>query len=523
MIPDDLFTWLNQRRRTLITLIIAGTIFVIGTNLFMSYAVIYIEVSSPSPYQSFTIHAVTEKKKDREQLGGQLAIISRDTKTLIVSSGSNIKTQSAIDIPWYGFVNEKVLIKPDLNAEKIAFRSTFTNTCPLYRPQSNTLAYYDCLKENRLIDNVDSASSRWASRVIYDIESLVKPFSSYMGGYIGIADLNEHDKPTIEYIRAVNEKGEVLQYETPQNLLRADLVNSRIYTDTRNTKNSRFVIVSNLGDIFIGTPLEKGKVDYKKISPPKEYDVSRNQTSCRLNSEKVYCYRGHWRIGDAPRGFDYSKTTASQVTVYSFVDKSEKTHKLSSNIAMIEDIYITVKGEIFGTDSKYLYHFAKTGDEYKPVKLAVYPTAVGAGDAVYYIHDNTVYQIDDKDASTAYQVFYSPNVIPKSVYSVDGNVYILGSNPKNKSVTFAYKLLDEPNIKPGKRLIDLLPDMTPANPHYYFSDLVREEMYFSLNLSNRNPSPQQFTEDFARQKENTLNSLRSLDIPINESKITFGY
>ncbi len=520
MTSDSPIVRLKEARRPIIVLVVFGSLAAFFIHVFTTYAIVNLEIASPSQTQSVTLHAVTGKEIKKVSSG--LAIVPRGTKAMIASSGVNMKTQTAIDIPWYGFATKKISLKPDKNADKIAFKSFSKQTCPLYRPTTDTLTHYDCTKESVLNEYNAPSSGEWASRVVYEIDSLVKPISPYMGGYVSIADQSEHDKPRALYIRAVSEKGELSSYEVPPGLPKEDLVNSRIYSDAYNLKNNRFVIVSRLGDIYIGTPTGGQKVEYHTIAAPSDYDPSHNQTLCRLNDETVYCYRGHWRIGDIPQGFNYDKVTDSQMMIYSFANSSEYTLKLTSNIAMIEDVHVTAKGEIFGRDSQYLYHFAKVGNEYEPRKISVYPTAVGAGETIYYVHDNAVYTLDEKDPSIAYQVFYSANVIPTSIYAVDGKVFILGTNPKNTSVTFAYKLLDEQNLSPGKRLIDILPDMTPGNPLFYSSDLVGDRINFSLNI-RRYLSPQQFDEEFAVKRDSALNFLQSYEVPFDESKVTFRH
>lgn len=519
----DALAWLYQRRRTLFSFTIVGVILLIGINLFMSYAVVYVEIASPSPARSVTIHTVSEKEKTRGQLSGQLAIMSRNTKGLVISGGPNIKTQVAITIPWYGFVTKKVSLKLDKNAEKLAFRSTLGQTCPIYRPTTDSLAYYDCIKQNRLIENGDSALNRWPSHALYEIDSRVKPVRPYMGGYISIADTLEGEGPSTVYIRAVNEKGEATQYETPPGLPKEDLTSSRLFTDTYDSKNSRFVIVSKLGDIFIGKPTGEKKIDYKIVAAPQSYSSSYNQTQCQLTSENVYCYRGHWRMGEIPKGFDYNSVTASQLLTYSFADDSEKVRKFTINIPMLEDIEVTRTGNIFGRDGRYLYHFAAIGDEYAAEKITVYPSALEAGETLYYIHDKTVYAVDEQNPSVAYQVFYSSNIDPKSVFAADGKVFILGSHNKDSRTTYAYKLLDESNSGDKKRLIDVLPLYMPGNSNFYFSDMVGDQIYFSLSLPFRNPTRQQFDEYFSRRKDSVRNLLNSYGVEIDESKIIFGY
>lgn len=522
MDEDNILRLLIRRRGTILAILILSAIAYSGVRFWATHAFISLEITAISQTQSITVYAISEKEKVPKEVNSKLAIVSRDTKTLIATAGDRAKTQTTVAIPWHGFVSKKIQIIPDKNAEKIAFRSTFPEACPIYRPTADSLAYYNCKRQNVLIQNTNSVSNRWSSQVLYEIDSIVKPVSPYMGGYVSIADLTEGEGPSTTYIRAVDENGKVTSYETPAGLPREDLISSRIYADTHNTKNKHFAIVSNVGDIFIGTPAEDNKVDYKIITAPASYDSSHNQTLCRFVSEEVYCYRGHWRIGEVPEGFDYSETTASQILVYSFANGSEKIHKLTQNIDMLEDMKVTANGEVFVQDSQFLYHLTKIGDVYEPTKIAVYPTTIEASDTLYYIHNKSVYAVDKQDPSTARQIFYSPNIVPRSLYAVDNKVFILGSNKKTSQTTYAYRLLDEPHLDTGKRLIDVLPVAATGNPYFYFSDLVGDQIYLSINLAFKNRTQQQIDEDFAKKTESSLNYLRSLGITVDESKITFG-
>lgn len=518
---EAILIWLYQRRRPITITLFVGIVLYIAAYYWTNFAIVSLDITSSTQPQSIAAYAVPEQGGAPQKINERLAVVRRGTKTLIAAAGDNAKTQTTIDIPWYGFTSKKIQISPDKNAEKIAFRSTFIETCPAYRPASESLAFYDCNKQNTLVENVNSVSRRWPIQVVNKIESRVKPISPYMGGYISLADKSEGEGSSTIYVRAVNEKGNVISYETPPGLPSEDLTSSRIYTNTHDTTDKKFVIVSNVGDVFIGIPGDGQQIDYKIIAAPTNYDPASNQTQCRFTNDTMYCYRGNWRIGDTPKGFNYADVTASELLMYSFSTNTEDVVKLKTNIPMAEQFDITQKGELFIRDSQFLYHLVKTGSVYDAKLISVYPSLMEAGETLYYIYDKSVYAVDEQDASTARQVFYSPNVVPRSIYAVDGKVFIIASNEKNTQTTYAYKLLNDPNVGTEKRLIDVMPVAPSGNTNFYFSDLVGDQMYFSLNLS-RNQTQQERDEDFARKKEATLNYLSSYNVHVDESKITFG-
>lgn len=490
-------TWLSGHKGSAVIISILSVILLIVLHFFTNYALLQIEAVGITNSNNIFIYmdsSVADGKMKKVGSPG-LVLLPRNTKSIVVARDSYVKTRVNLQIPWYGIAEIKVSLQKDKNAEKIAYRSTTASTCGLYQPKSDTLAYYNCRNPNAGLFKYKAPNTgAWSLQKIASIDYPVD--NPRAGKYLGLISTSS-DNSSNGLIIGVNEQGNDITYNAPpvgmndvaESRLHTDtsitnLTQARIYTDSGSTKNNRFVVVMRSGEMFIGTPTGGSNVSYHHIEAPDDYFSSYNQTQCSLNSDFVYCYRGPAVIGDTSPNFDFSKVTHSQIIIYSFADQSKKIINVSNNLYALNDLYLTDGGELFGKRFGDLLYFKNVGGTYDAIELSKNVSAAAASDKLYYVNNNGIYTIDDNDTNIAYQVFYSPNVLPKSVYPVDGKVFIIGTTPFDPTTTYAYKLTSEENVLPGNRLIDLFPSKSNI-PEMISNDLVGDRLSVKLNVPMR--------------------------------------
>jgi len=296
---------------------------------------------------------------------------------------------------------------------------------------------------------------------------------------------------------------------------------SSVFTNTNNPTDQHFVIVTENGDIYIGSPTGSKTVDYHRIAAPVDYDSNYNQTICSLTNQNVYCYRGKTAFGDVSPNFDYGKVTGSQIIRYSYADKSVQTTKFTKDLFALGQFQTTIGGELYATYYKELYRFVKIGDTYTAESISQNANTIAANDVLYYIQDKGVFAVDKTDSSTSYQVFYSKNVVPKSLYAVAGKLYIIGSIPSDDSVAYAYLLGSDDDTQLGNRAIDILPIAPKDLPGAYMNDLVGQRIFVMLDLNVTTSKPT--SAELEEKKRQIVQKLSLYGSSINASNIQFAY
>lgn len=521
--------WTMSHRRGVIVIGVLLVVLMLFMYIFSNYALINIEVISSSKPNNISIYTGSDSSSGTlDRIGGSgIVILPRSTKSIVVANDDYVKTRVNLQIPWYGVFSKKVSLNKDKNAEKIAYRSTTASTCALYRPKSDVLAFYNCRNVNAGLFKYNAPSSGFWS--LNKISPITYPINyPEAGNHFGL--ISSSDNSANGSVVSINERNRYTIYNAPPIVDRDDqtrvktdtsipsITKARIYTDNSSTDNDRFAVTTRKGDIYIGTPTDGRNVSYHFIAAPDGYNSTYNQTLCSMNSNFVYCYRGPAVIGDVSTSFDFNQVTHSQIVVYSFASKSEKTFNVSSNLYTLDDIYVTSKGDLFGKRFSELLHFIKSGDIYNASTVSQNISTAAASDKLYYVNKNGVYVVDEDDATIAYQLFYSPNVMPKVIYPVDGKVFIIGSTPFDSSTTYAYQLTLDDNNSPGSRLIDLLPSKSDI-PSMVSNDIVGDRVIVRLNVPMQSTSP----SDIAAMKNEVVRYFDRQSYPIDTNKINFVY
>lgn len=530
LLNNTVYWILNNKRRIAAFALLAVVIVLIG-NFIANYAFVNVTVVTNN-IDTNTIVTYAASDKPNQEVGKTgLLLVPRDTKSLVITSGANIKTEASVDIPWYGYTEKKVELRRDKNATKVAYRSTVGAECATYDPQRDGLSYYDCDNAKNLVMYQTPANSIWQNKQIASFYYPNGKALPYLGGVIGLtrSDLNYSEEgvfynklPTAGDITVINSVGQSSTLNAPDTITDKSQFNfSGLYTNTNNPRDKHFVIATVKGDIYIGTPTVGKTVDYHRIAAPVDYDSSHNQTLCALNDQGVYCYRGKTAYGDVSSKFDYSKVTGSQIIYYSYANKNVQTTKMDKDLFALDKFQTTTSGELYATYYKELYRFVKSSDQYTAEAISQNANAVAASDVLYYIQDKGVFAVDKTDKTTSYQVFYSKNIIPKSLYATAGKLFIIGSTPSEESVTYAYQLGTDDNMQPGNRAIDILPIASKDLPGAYMNDLVGQRVFVMLDLNVTTSKPS--SAEIAEKKRQIVQKLSLYGSSINASNIQFAY
>lgn len=513
--------WVVTHLRTVLWL--GGIVlFLIITYSFVSQnAALVIEPIGTASGQKITTFISTDAETRRVGKSG-LIIIPRSTKSLIVTGDNNRKTQIPLDIPWYGYVTKTVDFSPDKNADKIAFNSTFgSNTCVTYSPRLQNLLSYNCSNPVTLLQFQTPTSGAWrnvaVAKSLYYPE-VVKP---YLGGVIGLSISRvDDDINTTSPLVFTSDTGTAILYDLPEGIDLDTLGEANIFTNQRDPNDSRFILTTTDGSVYLGTPgSKKGSVTYAKFASPIDFASKPHQTICRIVENDVYCYRGQTANGEEAT----QSKTDDVISHYSFDSNRDETTKISKPTTM-ENLFVTDSGELYAKQFKKLLQLKREGSEYIATEIAQNIDSASAGSGLYYVQQGDVFQITP--TGTANLVFHSDNITVKSVFVADSRVYMLGIiNDSGDTSLHAYVINGQDNTTPGKRLIDLLPTASNQLPYTVSQNLSGNTLQIGLIVAfSRSPSETGTSaSEINTRKQTVLNALTNRGINMNDLTVQFTY
>lgn len=465
-------------------------------------------MSSPKASE-FTIY--TSSDSETKEIGSPgLHIVPRNTKSIIAQAGSNIRTQSQISIPWYGYAAKEVDLRIDKNADKIAYRSSLDNPCGVYSDKLNRMFQYDCSNSNSLVYYNTPAKGAWSIEKTADMFYPDYTPVPYMGGLIGVSYARDSDVIPPSNIIFVSDTGEQNYLKSPDGIDISKITKAGIFTDKHDQTNDRFAFVTIDGFIYLGTPKSKTDVDYVKIAPPDTYDASTQQTVCEVNGDFVTCYRGlSSATGDGAIDFD---SMESSITTLNFTNESSETIPVNK-LFTLDTLAVTNDGLIYGKNHRKLLFFEKKDTQYEVVELSQNIDGLAAGDKLTFLQDNGVFAVDPTSRNL-YQLFYSKNIQPKKLLSAGEKVFIIGKVPGDKNSSFAWQLNDEENTNNGNRLIDKLPSF-PDSLEYGDTDFVGNTINIKV-LTDRSSTAQEVRDT----KQITLDYLNSIGVDTGQLQLS---
>ncbi len=517
--------WVLNHKRLLAVLLIIGVFLVLIVTFFSNNALVYVEVNKGDRKGEVTVYASSDAETKKISDNAGLILVERSVKSLIVSMDDYSKTQTRLEIPWYGFVVKDVMLKRDKNAEKVAYRSTLATTCSTYHSKSDQLAYYDCADPITLMKYTAVRNKPW---VVNSIASIYyypgKEVVPYKGGVIGISYSKNTDGPKLADITHITKDGKYIAFNAPSGINRENLLRAKLFTDTSDSNNGRFIFADYSGSVYLGVPNSDNTVSYTRVPAPSKYKSLFNQTVCAINGDLSYCYYGRAIFGDyhpeeSDEAIQFAQPTVSTISLNGDVEKT----RTIDDLPVIDSLYVTNNGKLYAKNYKQLLHLEAFKDTFIPIEVSQNVDSVGSDDGLYFVQDGGVFELNTTTLD-AYQVLYSSNIVIKTVYAINSKVFAIGTTSDNSSVTYAY-MLDEgsENINPGKRLIDNFPSQSTI-PAILSNDVVGDNLYVQLSISYDKSSPNPVSPgEIAIRKKEVLDYLRSKNIEIDQENILFTY
>lgn len=499
--------------------ILAGVILlaVVGFNLFSQYGLVWVEV--PASKSTTNIYATTTL--ETKNLGGPgLKILPRQTKTIMASEGDYIKSQKAVQFPWYGYASVKISLHSDKNATKVAYANTFSTACSTYTAEIDTLLSYNCTEPTTLsyIDPKDG--SRKVTSPFSFIGNRAQP---YRGGVMGLMrSTAENANGAVAY---VSHTGVQSSYNIPTELNRSGIENLKVFTNTFDTSDPRFGLITTSGVVYLGTPSteQKNTASYTRFNPPKEYIQDEQQTECSFKTDIVYCYRGRYAVGDMHSS---GKPIRATITKMSFTNPDAIVNDIEDEQqGFLDGFSATPDGTLYGKYYKTLVSYSLNKDVYQNKIIAQNVDSMATGDQLYYVQTGGLFR-HTKNTGQSSQVFYSNNAVVRAVYPTKDKTFVYGSIRNGGGTIHAYSLSDDDDTTPGKRLIDLLPTANGklsgvVSQTFYGNKLV---LTVTGSTFKNQAGVTTFNERaFDAVRSSTLNELSNLGIDTNTLDITFKY
>ena len=505
----EIIELIKSHKKLLIRLGLLAILLYGSINFFLHYSLITISITNPPTTTEFTVY--TSSNYGTKELGKPgLHIVPRNIKSIIAQAGKNIRTQSQITIPWYGYAAKDIELKVDKNADKIAYKSSLDNPCGVYSDKLNRMSQYSCFNSNSLVYYNTPEKGEWTIEKIADMFYPNYTPAAYMGGLLGVGYLRNSDVIPPSNVISVSDTGEINYLKNPEGVDINKITEAGIFTDKHDQANNRFAFVTADGIIYLGVPKSKTDVEYTKITPPKDYDPNTQQTLCDVNGDFVTCHRGlSPNLGDADIDFDSIKPN---IVTLNFTDSSTEILNVG-RLLTLDNIAVTNDGLIYGKNHKKLFFFEKKDTQYNTVELSQNIDGIAAGDQLTFLQDNGVFTVDPASRNL-YQIFYSNNIQPKRLFSASGKVFIIGKVPGDKNSSYAWVLNDEDNANNGNRLIDKLPS-SPDALEYGDTDFVGNVINIKV-LTDRSST----TQGIHNTKQTTLDYLDSIGVDTGKLQLS---
>lgn len=492
--------------KTVLFFTIIGVICVALYSLIQNFALITVEVDKTHIDKSLTVSTYANSIEESKKIGSEgFQIIPRNTKSITVSAGDSIKTQSLITIPWYGIFTKKITLWPDKNADKVAYTSTLPQPCATYNQDLDQLLAYSCQLPAALTKYDTPSNSYWGADIISTLAYVRTQAAPYKGGLIGISTTLDSPAKIISY----DGKGGSHSFDPPPFIDTSQFNQAVIRTDEADPNSSMFVIVTSNGDIYRATIDDQKNINYKLFPAPQGYSSTFQKTLCRVVSSQIHCIRVNNQVGDVK-----TPKNAPQPTVITASIDSESFASTPIDIDYLDDFVATADGRFYVTDNKKLFFLSKETASYSPVEIAQNVDSIFGGKNLFIIQQNGVFTSDKTDLR---QIFYSPNLLLKSLSIYNDIVFVLASVKDRPGETFAYRLNAIENTTPNHRIIDLYPTSSDKLSSLRFQDMVGNRIYGVTRETS------DIVNDFPTIEQEVRVNLQSLGIETNNFDIRIVY
>jgi hypothetical protein len=520
---EQIIQWIYLHRRSLVIVTIVVIPLLLLLNFFSSHA--FVNVTIKTNITNAPITTYGSSPGGTEKVGGTgLLLITRDTTSLIVSSGEYVKTETKLELPWYGFASVDINLARDRNAEKVAFASLYgSDTCASYNKRLESLLSYKCINPPSLLQYQVSDRSTWTNKALAkNVTYPNKVAQPYLGGLLGVSVYDRGDESAPQPIIYTTDTGASIAYDMPEGIDESSLISAEIFTSSTHSTDNRFVFVTANGAVYLGQPTgNKGGVQYVHFDPPKDYLKTPHKTLCQIIGDNAYCYSGSAPIGDSSGQLANDDT----INVYGFDGKTISSTNLHTNL-LLDALYVTDGGQLYGKNYKRVLYLKKEASGYVVNDVSQNADSATATDTLYYVQKGGLYRVDSEKA--AHQVFYSENIDINSVYASDGKLFMLGTLSKSLDKrVYAYLLKSDDDVSPGSRIIDQLPTEPGQLPDVTFQDLVGNKLQIQLAVPytklGSNGGVADSNSVLNEKKQNVLNALSTRGITLGDLVISFVY
>lgn len=499
---DKIVNYVVENRKKVIRYIIIGLCLLVLFILWKSFAFVMIDIKDSTNGKGDVTY-YSNMSADPVPHIGNIAFVSRQTKSVTAKKSDYIQSEVALNIPWYNIDTVKIPLSSDVNSTKVSYENTTDNPCATFNQSSEALLSYDCINSVALVKH-DTSTDYWKNDLVNDLQIQPSTAKPYNGGVIGFNGSLEQSK-AINYYDGT---GKVQVWNAPSDINIAKFNQSTIVVDSLDSADKNFLIVTPDGDIYLATP-GTTSVSYIRFKAPKGYDSSHQQTACSMNSTMIYCYRGNIRgeLGDI------NKEKAINPTISIIENRQSAQMKiLSVDKQSLDGICVTTDGSIYGTEDNTIYSLSKENNQFLSKVISANGIHATCGDRVYFIQNNGIMSFRDGVSS---RIFYSPNITPSSLYVTNTSTYILGQNTGINGTTFAYRLDTSKDTNPGNRLIDIYPNQNITS--VADQDMVGSTIYASVGITHLN------NDNYTQKKDQTLGEMRSLGIDVDNLDVKIVY
>ena len=473
---DIISAWFHQWRWP----IVAFVTFILALNFYLGHTILLLTITTPTGVSNVRLTASNKEGDERSVFAlGTLAVVNRDTALISASSGNLLTYQDISPLPWFEFKEVALTLDRDKNVEKVSGNNF---GCSVYNKKTQKLSTFSCGNPFGLFTYKTSTTDgvSWENKPSLNFPQSYNA-TAYHDGVMGIAN---NVSPWLFYADANTNKVSQVRLPVP-GMSRSEISSISVVSDSANPTQANFLLVDHsTGIIWFG--IQNGTdITYRKY----EHKISDSSTrfassNCTLVNTTAYCYFGNTSASPDSEGetIRYENSGDGVVDVIDFSSTNSTVKKFTVPKELpIDRIYADKNGQMYGYTDSVLYTLKPNNNSFDRVVLASDVGSVSGGDALYYVKDNRLY-IYDSSSKTTSMLFESRNLRLSSI-NLFGDTVFINAYIKNApgNTLHTYKLLDEANTTPGKRLVDILPIYPAANqPNIIAMDYTKNTIHVVL-------------------------------------------
>lgn len=505
--------------------IIAIIVGIFLLNIYLTRTIVFVTVAKPVGIDNIKLVTTNKDgiKKDIVSLGS-LALVYRDTGLLTASSGDLSTSTDISPLPWFDFKKVTLTLERDKDVDKVSGNNL---GCSVYARDSNKLTSFSCTNPFGLFAYRTSSADDvpWLNKQVLGFPQAYNA-AAFHNGVMGIAN---NVKPWLFYADTTTQKVTAVRLPVP-NMTKNSLGSISVVADSSDPTQKHFLLADNSTGIIWYGQQDGENVNYRKY----EHKISESgqrfaASKCTLVEKTAYCYFGNTSASPDSEGesirHEQSEDGTIDIIDFSKQDPDAKQFIVSKENP-IDHIYTDDSGQIYGYTESVLYTLKPDGNQFNKVVLATDVGAVSGGKSLYYIKSNKLFEY--KSASKTTDMRFLSNNLQLSNINLFGDTVFVNAYIKKApgNTLHTFKLLNEPNTTPGKRLVDVIPTYPTTNQANiidmdYEKNVIHVVLpkYYEYRSGKLVPS----ISVYNGQKSVIRNYLSGILPSINKYTITFSY